>query len=371
MKNYFNFDFKILYFLIVVTIIGGSFCISADKLLEIGFEKSPKFNCTEKEYKPLAEVMSCSGNFGKEYIFDPWSLCVDNEGNLFGYDRLSSRIFILNSELSLLRIFGKKGNGVGDFSGSGIMAPVYLLVKNEFIYANDVIAKKVMVFDKKGNFKRKVSYHARQVKADCKPIVDDKENILFIGAENDGISLMNEKMQTIGNLKIKKEFYYYLFKKNDSMLNLDNTFKSGLMLGEIMFEVAKDGQLIILFKPSSTLEICNLSDPALMSVSRLLPRDALHAYEKELKEMKKEYFKEMFFLIFVDNNEKDKFYLQYGRNIENGKNCVYQFSTSGKLNKVLYVKSNKGDGFVRFFCKKNEMYFGITDKKIKIFMEEK
>jgi hypothetical protein len=108
-------------------------------------------------------------------------------------------------------------------------------------------------------------------------------------------------------LKTKKEFYHYLIKKPFSMLNLDVAFKSGLMLEEIMLEVSKDGKLIILFKPSSTLGICNLSNPALTEVCRLLPRDALHAYEKEIKNMKKEYFKEMFFLIFVDYNEKDAF----------------------------------------------------------------
>jgi hypothetical protein len=201
--------------------------------------------------------------------------------------------------------------------------------------------------------------------------VDNNGNILFLGIENDGIALINDKMKTIGYTKIKKEYYYYLFKKPDSILDLDITYKSGLRLNEIMIEISINDQILILFKPSSTLGTSSLSCLSLTSFHRLLPRDALRAYEKELKKMSKEYFKEMFFLIFNDEKERDFIYLQYGENIENGKNCVYQFNSSGKLIKVLYVKCQIGNGFVRLFCKLNENYFGIADRKIKIFKEER
>ncbi|MCJ7524619.1 MAG: hypothetical protein MUP71_05265 [Candidatus Aminicenantes bacterium] len=345
--------------------------IQCEKPWILGSETSPKFNCIEKEYIQLTEARSCNGNFGNEFIFDPWSLCVDSNGDIVGIDRLSSKIFILDKELRLIRSFGKRGNAEGELSGYGYGEPVYLQVKNDLIYANDSVAQKVLVFDKKGRHKRSIKYGDWQVKAHCRPIVNNKGELLFLRMAKDEASIINEKKQLVGGFKANEEYYHYLFKAPGYLTGINDNFKSSLLLQEIMHENTLDDKLVIVFKPSATLGIYNLAKPGFKSGMKLRPRDALSAYEKQLKKIDNQGFKEMFFVIFIDKSESETFYLQFGKNIENGDNCIYEFDLFGKLIKVLYVKNSNSGSFVRFFCKKNDFYYGIENKNIKVFKEVK
>lgn len=371
MNNYKGLTYFIPRSIALLIFILNPMFIQCEKPWTRGFETSPKVNCIEKEYIQLTEAMNCNGNFGNKFIFDPWSLCIDSNGDLVGIDRLSSQLFILNKELKLISSFGKRGNAEGELSGYGYGEPVYLQVKSDLIYANDSVAQRVLVFDKKGNHKRTIKYGDWQVKAHCRPVVNNKGELLFLRVANGEASIINEKKQLIGRFRANEEYYHYLFRTPGYLAGIKDDFKSSLLLEEMMHENTMDDKLVIIFKPSATLGIYNLAKPGFKSGMKLRPRDALRAYEKQLKKIDDQGFKEMFFVIFIDKNENETIYLQYGNNIENGYNCIYKFDLFGKLIKVLYVKNSNTSNFVRFFCKNNNYYYGIENKNIKVFKEGK
>ena len=66
-------------------------------------------------------------------------------------------------------------------------------------------------------------------------------------------------------------------------------------------------------------------------------------------------YKSLFFELFVDEDDDNMFYLQFGENKERGINALYKLSLNGELIKILYVES---PSFARFKLKQIPVHSG-------------
>lgn len=334
--------------------------------------KNPKPNIVEKEeqYVQLKKIKTIDADLGNGlYIFKPFSITGCNKSpDVFIYDILQAKIFKVDSELEVVKTsFGNKGTGPGEFGGTGRGHPVYIQMgRDGKLYANCNRMRKIIIFGQNGKLIREFKHMSTTLE---KPLVDSSGNLHMMNAKDKKINVYNEKKSPLFSLSNQEDNFNYLFSK-PGPLYLRMT--SRYLEIDLLTALTIKSKYLLYFPSSSTMII--LENKKILRQMRLWPKDALKFYEMKLGEVKgksKDVYLPMFSNLFVDEDNDDVFFLQFGRNKTKGIHTLYQFNVNGELMKVLYVKFNEESPFIRFKLKKNNRFYAIERDKLTMYKEEK
>lgn len=335
--------------------------------IEINIIKHPKPTMKEKQYVHLQKVKVIDADLGNdEFLFNPSSMTIDENNNLYVYDNLQAKIFKFDEDLKLLKSFGRKGNGPGEFSGTGFTYMVVIKIgRDGKLYANDVRVGKMIVFNQNGKYIRDFRY---KVGTMLTPIADIHGNVYFTSVKEGTIDVSNEKQVKLRSFDYDRENFNYLFYKPEPML-MKLTIQNPST--ELLMDLTLDSKLLIYFQSSSTMVV--IKNKKVVNKIRIWPEEALASYKTEIIELlkqNKEKFKKLFPRLFVDENNDNHFYLQLGKNRKRNINALYQFNLKGELLKIFYVRLNE-PSFTRFELKKKDLFYAIEDEKVTIYKEGK
>lgn len=328
--------------------------------------KNPKPNILEKNYGELKKIKEIGADLGKgEYLFKPISLTIDKDGNLYAYDVLQSKILIFNSHFEFIKSLGREGQGPGEFINAGKLNSVFIKFgRDGNLYCNDVIAKKIITFNQKGDYIQDYKYKRLGTSY---PIVDALGNIYFLSVKDFIVRIKNQNQIYLFKLENEKRNFDYLFFKPSSLF-LFNELRN---LSETLFvDLTINSILLIYFPNSSTMLI--LKDQKILRKMRIWPKESLSYFKPEIENIIKKddnRYKSLFFKLIVDEDDANIFYLQFlGRKGNERINALYKFDLQGKLIKVLYIKSKKTYN-AHFELIKNGHFYSIANEKINIYKE--
>ncbi len=335
--------------------------------IEIDIIKNPAPNLKERQYVYLQKVKVIGADLGSdEFLFKPDSLTIDEHNHLYVYDNLQARIFKFSGDFKLLKAFGNKGRGPGEFTGTGLSYMVVIKVgRDGKLYANDIRSGKTIVFNQNGEYIRDFRYKMGTM---VTPLADSRGNVYFTSVKKGTIDVLNEKQAALMSFDYGREdFNYLLYQPEPKLMKLASQNPSA----ELLMDLTLDSTLLVYFQNSSTMVV--MKNKRAVNKIRIWPEEALASYKTEMIELlkqNKEMFKKMFPQLFVDEDNGSHFYLQLGRNRQRNINGLYQFNLRGELLKVFYVRLNE-PCFTRFEAKKNDLFYAIEDEKITIYKEEK
>ena len=327
--------------------------------------KNPKPNIWEKKYVRLFKFKTISEDLGNgNFLFWPCSLTIDEESNIYAYDKSQAKIFKFTKGFKLIKIFGRKGIGPGEFSGTGSHFHVTIKIgRDGKLYANDARGFKIIVFDLNGNhikdFKIKRSWFRLM-------LVDKNGNFYAPIMKKGLIGIFNKKMELIDTLIDNKEKYVYLFQTPSPeqlkflyLIDFCSNFIGDLTL---------NSSLIIYLLNSSKIFI--IKNRRIVRQFSVLPDKALKLAQKNIKEKKK--WIPIFAKLFVDEDDNKFFYLVFSsRGKIKNSIYIYKLNLRGELIKVLYVPLRENESFPKFQCKKNGIFYALNEGKITLYREDK
>lgn len=330
--------------------------------------KEPKPTLVESRYVELNQTGSVDEDLGdKGFLFYPKSFTSDSAGNVYVYDSLQAKVFKFDKNLNVITSFGDKGAGPGEFSGVSKTRPVWLNIGPDGnLYANDVLARKVMVFNLKGKFIHDLVYgYDRVVK---KPVLDGKGNLyLYSLGEDQSMNFKNLENKPILRVGFIEDSFAYLYR----VPNLEQGTRRhkyilyATVLEMMQMDITPGGNILVYYPTDSTLLI--LKNGKILRRIKLWPRNALAWHKTALlrfMKLDKTASKNMFFNLFADSDDANLFYLQLGRDERKQKNFLYQFDLNGQVRKVFYVTYKQGDPYTLFRSKVNGGFLAIREEKI-------
>jgi hypothetical protein len=339
--------------MIALILLAGTISLYASS---IGVIKNPKHNMEEKKYIPLVKTGELKADLeDDEFIFLPLSITGDGKTGIFVFDKLQSKIFKLDNRLNIQSSYGRVGQGPGDMAGSR-MAVMLGMGMDGKLYANDLVLRKVMKFTKNLKYLQEYKY---KKPIGRKPVVDSEGNIFFPNIEKNQFTCRNQEGAVLLNFRISDEDLCTLFYKKERIEDPGR---------ERECAVTAHSLLLLYLSDSSTIFI--LRNGKIIKKVHLWPRDALADYKSKLKrvlDINRGAFVPMFFSLFTDSNDKNIFYLQYGKNKTKGINALYRFTTEGELKDVLFIK--KQEMFVTFLLKQGNKFYARSGEKILIYEE--
>lgn len=166
--------------------------------------KNPKEPMYSENAVSLKEELSIGVAEGsEEYMFSQiGNIAVDDEDNIYVFDRKESHIKVFDKDGEYLKTFGKKGQGPGEFnSPSG----VFITPQNEIMVADRRV---LHFFTLRGEFIKSLS--AARIQFFGRTSIDSQSSIYVM----------------IGTINMEKGTSLYELKKFDSNLNFLNTVAS-------------------------------------------------------------------------------------------------------------------------------------------------
>lgn len=364
---------KVLFVTVLLFQAAGIFAGGTDGLKVI---RDPKPNMSEGRYIPLEEVGTVDEDLGNDnFIFSPFSFTSDRQKNVYVYDDLQKKIFQLDKDFKLLKSFGNKGFGPGEFSGGSGRNPVRLNIGADgHLYANDFRARKVIVFSPDGRYMNEYHYERNSNKVK-RPIVDREGNLyIYTLSENRVTGFINQEKSPLVTMGPLQDIFSFLYARPAFLDNPQNRrYKYDLVSTALempMADMTPASRVIFFFPNSSTLYV--LDKGKVIHRSELWPKDALEYHKKNLPavmKQSKDVVRNMFINLFADD-ESETFYLQLGRNEDKGINALYKFDLKGKLLSVFYIKYGPSSAFTLFRLRHNGGFLAIKDDKINKYKEK-
>jgi hypothetical protein len=346
--------------------------------------KDPKPNMVEKEYVELEKLKSISEDLGNgEYLFSPSSLTLGSDDRLYVYDGAQDKIFIFNKELQVLKSFGRKGSGPGEFLGNNLlkMGCYIRMGRDGKLYVYDRFAKKILIFSKEGEYIRDIRFPSwKFYDRFDKPPVDFRGEIFIPVIEEGDISLFNKNFSKIMKLTNEEENLTFLLYGKNLHPKIKIRQKNWLL------DITIDSRLLVYFYFSSTLYV--VKNEKVQNKFVVRPTDALADYKKRYALLRKKdktinssragvkmlgpSMLIFFTSFFVDEDDKDVFYLQYPLNETKGIFPLYRLNLAGELMRVFYIEKDKNYIFFpEFQSVKNKIFYSIDDesegKKVSIY----
>jgi hypothetical protein len=329
---------------------------------KIYVEKNPIPNMEEK-YVPLKLVKTIGPEITSEvFLYKPQTLTVDQEGNLYVFDRGQHRIIQFDKNQEFVRFIGRDGQGPGEFvkaPGAGVF--INAGIDNK-LYCYDTAGFKIMVFDTKGNYITEYRTSGVQFHA---PIVNGKGQLYFFSGNDNVIEAKSQNGETLFNVPVDaKEVYSFLFHKQYvHQNNFDGFLNSSFLVS---------GNLLLYFSNSCTMLV--VSGKNNMKKYRILPKDLLADYKRRLKTLieKEKFNLTPFSSIIPDGDVEGIYYLPYVINTSTNRSVLYKMNLEGELQKTYFIEYEKDSGALWVMAKKNNMFFAkkFGDEVIRIFKEE-
>lgn len=335
--------------------------------------KNPKPTCEENLYTELMKVGELSETIEYEnFLLQPTSMVADKKGNIFVFDRRHVKIFKYDKNLKLIKTFGRKGQGPGEFGMfSRSQADIFLYIsKDDFLYVGDRFNLRIHCFDLDGNLIRDVKIRTKGLPF-IVPVEDSKKNIYLYSEDMNGgiIDVFNQKGEKTESLLSRKELRYGLFFMPDSS-NKELYLYSDP--DTIQYDIFEDDKLIVCSLNSGFLYI--LKDNRLLKKLPLWPKKALAMYKKKLKNAIKDGFIVSYFFRLIPDKDNEKyFYLNFGKPLDSERTLLYKFDLEGRLKEVLFIKEDKNQ-YTKVLYKKNNLFYAIgtneEDEKTIILYKE-
>jgi len=326
--------------------------------------KNPKPTCEEKVYVELVKVGEIIPNLDDEkFLVFPLEVEVDGNGNIFVYDSKQVMIFKYDRNLKYVATLGKPGRGPSELGCTPREAACVSLFtgSDNILYVGDRKNAAIHCFNLDGTFIKDIRIKSFRGAA-IDSIKDQKNNFYsYTTLGNDKcIAIYNEKGELNGSLLDRKELDFSLFfSPGRTVLNGSHQFPCKF---SIPFGVVDNGRLAVFNHNSGYFYI--FSNGRLQTKKPLWPKKALEFYKWSLSQIKdeREWFP-YFTGFFIDNDNKKFFYLNLGKTKDNQKFPVYMFDLKGKLIKVFYVDGRNTNGYIRFQCKRNNLFYAIGPNK--------
>ncbi len=334
-------------------------------LFSTGIIKNPVPNMIEKEYIELVKVREIGDDLGgNNYLFYPYGM--DNDKSfIFVYDNLQAKIIKFDINLNFIKSFGRKGQGPGEFSGTGRGYGVFIKVGIDGkLYLNDYRNRKIYIYSKE--LKYIDTYKCPLSNTTKNPMIDNNKNFFHISFVKKNIKIIkNGKMFFL--IKNKYNFFDYLYTLPKNPDSWEDSFSYYYSLYS---EIIDDSKILLFSKRSSKILLLNGNK---INVINIWPRSALLSYKKKISHILKQGmdgYKPMFKKIFRSKSEKKSLYLHFGRDEKAKRNLLYKVSLDGRLLKVYFVKTKSGNSFTNFLLKIGDGFFAREEEKIVVYKEK-
>lgn len=339
---------------------------------------APEPNLKEKNFIRLEKVGEIGDEVAKdEFLFSPYSVTMDMENNLFIYDRMQAKILKFDPSFKFVKAFGGVGQGPSEFSGSGKHFGVSINVGQDGrLLAYDHMAYKVSVFNGDGKFIKHIKVPPSLALGFREPLVDKDGNLILQEFRKDRLVVFNQKGVTLFSIMNKEQKKEYLFRKPKVYYGGNREFTASIEepfsydAPELRMKITSDSMLILYFACSAALYVKDLNGKKETRKFRIWPEEALKL-RKEDNDRKDFGYALLFGRIFLDKDQNDIFYLNFGKNKSRGSHCVYRMNLEGKLLAVLYTPIKGSNVYPRFVLKQDNLFFAIEDEKVVIYQEVK
>lgn len=340
---------------------------------EVTIIKNPKPTCVEKEYRQLVKVKELrEEEDAEEFLVKPCSLVVDERGHIFAWDAAQAKIFQYDPDLNLVRTFGRRGQGPGEIGGSG---PLYakLYLRGDELLLPDYSNRKILCFSTKADRVRDIPIRDRFSPMYCAAV--DAAGRIYLSRDNQDDNQYVIDCHDGSGMYIRGYLDYAhmlqgLFRK----VFYKSRILSGKMANRMrchwytintpsnpLFSVSHDNRLVVYSATSGNLWV--YCDGKLLNSARLWPRNALSDYKAKLNSIADENSFFYFFRdLFLDRENPDSAFLQFGYFEQGDRMFLYRFNMSGKLENVYYVQSPKR-AYISIHYKHGNKYYGITMNK--------
>jgi hypothetical protein len=234
--------------------------------------ENPKTNFIEKKYSELKKFREINADLGKEYMFNVFSLTMDKEGYIYAYDNYVGKVFKFDRDFKFLKSFGRVGKNLGEFKGTGKIYPVQIKIGGDgFLYANDSRAKKILKFNREGEFINEFLYDQKNIF--FTPFADADGNLYFPGFMGNGIIFKNQTGKTIFQIPVSPDAFKYLLFKPDS--------KVAEFLPSWELEHDSNAKILLYLYGSSTMIVTQKGDKT--KEYKIVPREALDNFKLKAK----------------------------------------------------------------------------------------
>lgn len=335
--------------------------------------KNPKPNMIEKRAVLLEKVGEIGDEVAKdEFLFLPFSVTMDRQKNLFIYDMLQAKILKFDSSLKFIKSFGGVGGGPGEFQGKGRSYAVYINVAQDGkLYAHDMVARKVSVFDTGGKFITHILNKELIGPSFFKPIIDTNGSLVHQCFKDDRVTVYNDKGETLYSIMHKEKEKEILFIEEKVAKGADVFWdKTPFHYNgdELKMSITADWKLVLYFDLSATLHVVNLKDKKVMKTFRIWPEKAIEM-KKTSAQRKESGYSPLFRDLFPDGDQNNFFYLDFGLTNDRSRHCIYKLSLDGELAEVFCIPGKKGT-HCRFLLKQNNLFFTVESEQIIIYKEK-
>jgi hypothetical protein len=277
-------------------------------------EEDPKANVTER-YVALELEKTIGPELAEDvFLYEPHSLTVDLEGNLYIFDRSVKKIVKLDKNLQFVRAFGEKGQGPGEFAPGKTIVYINMGMDNK-LYCNDTAARKMIVFDADGKY---LGDYPTPGILFGPPTVDKEGQIYFFSGDDRRIVANNQKGEQVFSIPVKaKEAYSFLYRKQ-------HLFKGSLDFF-FMTSFTDPDHLLLYFGNSSTM--LRMSKNKVAATYRVLPKNILPVYKNYIeKTIDEDKYSRMslFTRVIPDGDVKGIYYLPYIADFDHDRSLLYQ-----------------------------------------------
>ncbi len=367
-------------FLLMIFAAGFS-GLDADERKVTIFE-NPKPTCVDRNFVNLVKVGEIIEEpDSEEFLVFPWSIVADAKGNFYVYDAMMAKIYKYGNDLKLVKTFGGKGRGPGEFGhrgrGSGFIQ--LFLGKDNLIYAGDRNNMKVVCFDTSGKFIREFKVDYRRINFVC-PVLDSKGNLYVhtMDGKEGILSVYDAKGEFQHPLLDRKLLARGLFFKLRKKLN-QNGFYFSSCPTTVSHDMLEGDRLLVYFKNSGFFYI--IKDKKVILERKLWPPSALKWYKGRLKgamgdDIKWEGYFPYFCNMFVDKDDERYFYQHFGRPHNSAFTYIYKFNMDGKVESILQLREPLENSHGNVLYKRNGLFYTVNrdedhNKTIIVYKEEK
>ncbi len=353
----------------------------------------------EKKHKFISLVKhhTIPADFSKKFFFArPMELVVNENGNLYVYDDLLNKIIKFKSDYNFDKMFGKTGQGPGDFSSIRKYKSLGVF-KNKIIVFDDK-QNKLIFFSENGKFQKEIRFpphinmvfplitfrainlqamliHSPDLRNNPKfdpnqvKITDDINYIVSGNMKGKAyVGKCNKDYNIIQYFLSKYDYYPFLVHLPDVSPPLFpdslNTYVKVIPKSQIAIIYVANSSMLHIFSP-------NNSEKSFF----IIPENQLKSYKnaivKKKKKLKDNNFYLPFFPGFFLDQDNWKYIYFTGRSYygNDKKYLLYKYDLQGNLVSILY---HFGKHRVDFMAKKNGCFYSIDrwSDEIKIFKEK-
>jgi len=174
--------------------------------------KNPKPTHYEKKYVTLKLIKAIDSDIDDTHFFAQLaSLQVDDEGGIYCYDNVLKKVYKFDKNFKLERIFGKRGQGPGEYTGNDWGLKNIYFAPDGLLYIRAPYNRHIIAFDKKGKNVKNIRLGSDIGVLSCPVVVDGKNNFNFLSFHGGAVDVYDGEMKHSCTLLEKKDYARFVF----------------------------------------------------------------------------------------------------------------------------------------------------------------